>query len=178
MRRLVPPLAAVTSVVLVIVLLLVLNRPGHTTNPGADAGPAITSPSPTASVASTPSASSSPSVAPSVRPTPQRTVPVAQPSATATPRVTKIPVTVLNNSRRQGLAARAAGQLSSGGWPIRSVGNFTGRIAESTAYYAPGEEAAARALAHQFSAIQRVLPRFRGLPGSGLTLVVTRYWPA
>ena len=178
MRRLVPPLAAVSAVVLVIVLLLVLNRPGHTSNPGASAGPAVTSPSPTVSATPSPSLSTSPSIAPSARPTPQRTVPVAQPSATARPRVTKIPVTVLNNSRRQGLAARAAGQLSGGGWPIRSVGNFTGRIAESTAYYAPGQEAAAHALAHQFPAIRRVLPRFRGLPGSGLTLVVTRYWPA
>jgi hypothetical protein len=26
--------------------------------------------------------------------------------------------------------------------------------------------------------VQRVLPRFHGLPGSGLTLVVTREWPA
>jgi hypothetical protein len=174
-RRLVPPLAAVSAVVIVIVLLLVLNRPGHTTGPGVDAGPAVTSPSATASVApATPSRSTTPSP----RPTPQRTAPAAEPSATATPRVTKIAVTVLNNSRRTGLARDAAGQLSRGGWPIRDVGNFTGRIPVSTAYYAPGQEGAAHALAHQFPAIQRVLPRFSGLPGSGLTLVVTREWPA
>src|SRR5262249_17499942 len=111
-------------------------------------------------------------------PSPRRTVPVTQPSATTPPRVTKLPVTVLNNSRRSGLAANAAGQLSRGGWSIRDVGNFTGRIPVSTAYYAPGQESVARALAHQFQAIQRVLPRFQGLPGSGLTLVVTREWPA
>lgn len=175
-RRLVPPLAAVTAIVLVIVLLLVLNRPGHTTTPGVSAGPVVTSPS--ASATATPTPTPSLSMTPSAQPTPHRTAPVAEPSATAKPRVQKLPVTVLNNSRRTGLAARAAGQLSGGGWPIRSVGNFTGRIPVSTAYYAPGQESVARALARQFPAIQRVLPRFSGLPGSGLTLVVTREWPA
>jgi len=174
-RRLVPPLAAVTAIVLVIVLLLVLNRPGHTSSPDL-AGPAVTSPSPSAPVVASTTPSASASARPS--PSPHPTAAVAEPSATASPRVTRIAVTVLNNSRRTGLAADAAGQLSRGGWPIRAVGNFTGRIAVSTAYYAPGQSEVAHALARQFSAIQRVLPRFQGLPGSGLTLVVTREWPA
>jgi hypothetical protein len=92
--------------------------------------------------------------------------------------VAKAPVTVLNNSRRYHLAARAAAQLSGGGWPIAAVGNFTGRIPVSTVYYVPGQEQVAQALARQFPAVARVHPRFRGLPGSGLTLVVTREWPA
>jgi hypothetical protein len=173
----VPPLAAVSAIVIVIVLLLVLNRPGqHTT----DAGPAVQSPGPSLptsqSAATTPSAK--PSLSPTPTPKPHRTAPVAEPSATAEPKVTKVPVTVLNNSRRTGLAHRAAAQVASGGWPIRQIGNFTGRIRISTVYYAPGQADVARALAHQFPAVQRVLPRFRGLPGSGLTLVVTREWPA
>jgi len=184
-RRAVPPLAAVSAIVLVIVLLLVLNRPGST-HAGAqgDQGPAVIPPSSSAPVTPSPSTSASttpPSASPrpSATPTPHRTAPVAQPSATARPAtVSKLPVTVLNNSRRTGLAARAAAQLSGGGWPIRQVGNFTGRIRVSTAYYAPGQESVARNLARQFHAIQRVLPRFSGLPGSGLTLVVTREWPA
>lgn len=175
-RRMVPPLAAVTAIVAVIVALLVLNRPSHHR---ADAGPVVTpgpthtssEPQPTA-----PPSTSSPS--PSVSPTPRRTVPVTEPSATAKPVVAKAPVTVLNNSRRTGLAHRAAAQVANGGWSIKYVGNFTGRIAESTVYYAPGQAAIARAFAHQFSAVRRVLPRFEGLPGSGLTLVVTRDWPA
>jgi hypothetical protein len=174
-RRLVPPLAAVSAVVVVIVLLLVLNRPSNNTS---DAGPAV-HPGPThSSSTTTPSPSPSRSVSPTPRPSPTRTAPVAQPSATATPVVAKIPVTVLNNSRRTGLAHRAAAQLHAGGWPIRLVGNFRGRIAESTVYYAAGQARVAAALAHQFPAVRRVLPRFSGLPGSGLTLVVTREWPA
>ena len=180
-RRAVPPLAAVAAVVFVIVLLLVLNRPGQThTAVQGDQGPAVVPPPTSASLAPSPS-QTAPTTTPSPSPSPRRTAPVAEPSATATrsaPAVSKLPVTVLNNSRRTGLAADAAGQLSRGGWPIREVGNFTGRIRVSTAYYAPGQESVARNLAHQFRAIQRVLPRFSGLPGSGLTLVVTREWPA
>lgn len=45
-------------------------------------------------------------------------------------------------------------------------------------YFEPGQQAAAAALAAQFPVIRRVLPRFAGLPGSGLTVVVTREYPA
>ncbi|GAC1328182.1 MAG: hypothetical protein NVSMB13_15120 [Mycobacteriales bacterium] len=85
---------------------------------------------------------------------------------------------MLNNSRRPGLADRAASQFAAGGWTIADVGNFTGRIPVTTVYFEPGQEGAARALAAQFPAIARVLPRFAGLPGSGLTVVVTREYPA
>jgi hypothetical protein len=172
----VPPLAAVSAIVIVIVLLLVLNRPG---NNSVYAWPVVT-PGPTKTTTepelTAPPVTVSPT--PTRTPSPHRTPPSAEPSATATARAAKISVTVLNNSRRTGLAHRAAAQVSSGGWPIRQIGNFTGRIRVSTAYYAPGQADEAHALARQFPAIQRVLPRFDGLPGSGLTLVVTREWPA
>jgi len=172
----VPPLAAVSAIVIVIVLLLVLNRPD---NNSVGAGPVVT-PGPTKTTSepelTAPPVTASPT--PTRTPTPHRTPPSVEPSATAAPRVAKIPVTVLNNSRRTGLAHRAAAQVSSKNWPIRDIGNFTGRIRVSTAYYAPGQEAEAHRLARDFPAIQRVLPRFNGLPGSGLTLVVTREWPA
>jgi hypothetical protein len=174
----VPPLAAVTVIVIVIVLLLVLNRPGHHTS---NAGPVVHPPpsaTTTQPAATTPSVKPSPKPTPKPTPKPRRTAPVAEPPATAKPAVAKVPVTVLNNSRRTGLAHRAAAQVANGGWSIKQIGNFTGRIRVSTVYYAPGQARVARKFAHQFSAVQRVLPRFRGLPGSGLTLVVTREWPA
>ena len=179
----VPPLAAVSAIVIVIVLLLVLNRPDNSVSAGpvvtprpstTTAEPELTAPPVTASPTPTPT----PTPTPSRSPKPHRTLPSAEPSATAKPAVAKIPVTVLNNSRRQGLAHRAAAQVSSKGWPIKQIGNFTGRIRVSTAYYAPGQAEEAHLLARDFPAIQRVLPRFDGLPGSGLTLVVTREWPA
>jgi hypothetical protein len=89
-----------------------------------------------------------------------------------------LPVSVLNNSRRSGLAHRAADQVAAKGWPIAKIGNFTGRVPISTLYYAPGQLASAQRLAHLMPAIRRVEPRFSGLPTTGLTLVVTREWPA
>lgn len=175
-RKALPPLAAVTAVVAVVVILLVLNsRPGSSgPAPGAVAEhPVSVSPTPT-------SAPSSATPAPSQSSTPAAP-PVSEPPATQTPAGTeaaKLPVTVLNNSRRQHLAAHVAGELAAKGWPIRKTGNFTGRIIATTVYYAPGQRAAAERLARAFSQIRRVEPRFRGLPGTGLTLVVTRDWSA
>jgi hypothetical protein len=87
------------------------------------------------------------------------------------------PLLVLNNSRITGLAAKAAADFRAGGWPVADTGNFTGLIPETTVYYEPGQQTAASALAARFPAITRVLPRFAGLPGHGLTVVVTRYYP-
>ena len=166
---------AVGAVVVVIVLLLVLNQAGDPTGPG----PALAEP--TGPLATTTSASPTPTATRtthSPRPTPSRTVPVDEPPATQAPRVAKIPVTVLNTSTIQHLAARAARQLRAKNWPIRLVGNYRGRLPVSTLYYLPGQRDVADLLADEFPAVQRVLPRPEDLPGKGLTLVVTREWPA
>lgn len=92
---------------------------------------------------------------------------------TPTPAPEVIPVTVLNNSRITGLAARSAERFATAGWPIRQVGNFTGRIRATTIYYLPGQLSVARRFATAFD-VPRVLPRFAGLPGSGFTVVLTR----
>ncbi len=100
--------------------------------------------------------------------------PVALAPAPAAAASAVVPITVLNNSRTTGLAARAAATFRDGGWPVAETGNFTGRIRATTVYYAPGQQASARAFADRFPGIERVLPRFDGLPGSGLTVVLTR----
>jgi hypothetical protein len=175
---LLPPLAAVGSVVVVIVLLLFLNS--RSSSPGA--GPAIQVPrSVSPSAAPTPSVSSTPSPSAPVTatPTPSTTAPappVSEPPATTQPAVAKAPVTVLNNSRRAGLGHDVAAELRAKGWPIAKVGNFRGRIAMTTVYYAAGQLPQARELAREFPQVRRVEPRFAGLPGQGLTLVVTRDW--
>jgi hypothetical protein len=162
---------AVVAVVLVIGLLLALNS-----NPHRDsAGPALISPTahPVAPVSS-----SSPAAAPTVTPTTVMPSTRVEGKRTSRPRADVLPVSVLNNSRRSGLAHEAAAQVQAHGWPIAKVGNFTGRVPISTLYYAPGQLASAQRLAHEMPAIRRVEPRFAGLPTSGLTLVVTREWPA
>ena len=87
-------------------------------------------------------------------------------------------LTVLNDSRIKGLADRAAAEFRAGGWSVPTVGNYTGQVPATTVYYGPDQEPAARQLVAQFTGIVRVLPRFAGLPGSGLTVVVTREYPA
>jgi hypothetical protein len=157
------------AVVIVIALLLALNS-----NPQRDAaGPALVSPTPHPAVSS-----SSPPASP--RPTPTVSTPATrvEGNRASRPAPQTLPVSVLNNSRRSGLAHTAAAQVAAHGWPIAKVGNFTGRVPISTLYYAPGQFASAQRLAQALPAIQRVRPRFTGLPTSGLTLVVTREWPA
>jgi len=166
-QRLLPPLAAVAVVVMVIVLLLALNS-----RPSPNAGPALISPTPTVSTPPTvPPTTTVPTTAP-----PTTAAPTTQPATARTAPV--LPVTVLNNSRESGLAHRVAREVEAHGWPVARVGNFTGRLAESTLYYAHGQLASARRLARELPAIKRIRLRFSGLPGSGLTLVVTRDWPS
>jgi hypothetical protein len=110
---------------------------------------------------------------------PAAPAPVQARAATAAPRASapKLALTVLNNSNRQNLAARAAVRYSAAGWPIKLVGSFRGKIPVTTVYYAPGQQASAVALQKAFPAIARVRPRFATLPGTGLTVVLTRTYP-
>jgi hypothetical protein len=85
---------------------------------------------------------------------------------------------VLNNSKVNRLAAKAAEDFSRSGWTIAGTGNLGGRLAVTTVYYGPGQQAAATALRAQFPAIRAAAPRYAGLPGDGgLTVVVTRDYP-
>ena len=122
-----------------------------------------------------PVASAAPPVASAAPPVASAAPPVAAPAPPAVPAgPPRLPLTVLNNSRSTGLADRAAATFRAGGWPVRVTGNFRGRIRATTVYYEPGQEASARAFARRFAGIERVLPRFEGLPGRGLTVVLTR----
>ena len=139
------------------------------TQPAAATAPAAAA---SASVPVSPTAAASPVVsgspAASASPSPSSAA-----SAVAVP-----PMTVFNNSRIAGLGSRAATRVRAAGFTVAAVGNYTGRIPVSTLYFAPGQDAAAAQVAAAVAGIERVLPRFDGLPGSGLTLVVTRDFPA
>jgi hypothetical protein len=87
------------------------------------------------------------------------------------------PLFVANNTRETGKARRAAAKFHQGGWPISGTGNYRARrLAETTVYYTPGnarELAAAESLHRQFPQVKGVAPRFAGLPGRGLVVVLT-----
>ena len=118
-------------------------------------------------------------------PSPSPAPPVAAPRAAASPVLPtptvapppRLPVTVLNNSRITGLAARGAERFTAAGWPVAAVGNFRGRIPVTTVYHDPGLEAAAREFAGAFEGVVRVRPRFDGLPARGVVVVLTREFP-
>jgi hypothetical protein len=127
-------------------------------------------------VSASPSISPEPSASPeAVTAVPSPVQTTVAPSPAGAP---KLALTVLNNSNRTGLAKRAAAKYAAAGWPIKLTGSFRGRITATTAYYAPGQQASALALQKQFPAIERIRPRFAGLPGSGLTVVLIRTYPA
>ena len=108
---------------------------------------------------------------------PSAPVPVpaaASAPSSAAPVRSVVPITVLNNSNRTGLADRAARRFQRGGWPVRLTGNFRGQIPVTTVYYDPGLEASARAFAADFAGIVRVRPRFATLPARGVVVVLTR----
>jgi hypothetical protein len=195
--RLLAPATAVLVVIVVIGLLIWIN--GSSSGPGQPA--ALQPPSPAASGATAPTTRA---VAPTTRATHRATTPAHRsthhhPARPAAPPPTHrgrpvshtkpasrakqatisamAPVTVLNNSRRTGLAHAAAGQIRAKGWKIGTVGNLQGLVPASTVFYAPGEAAAARHLAHDFGSIQRIEPNHAGhMHGSALTLVVTANW--
>ena len=102
-------------------------------------------------------------------------------SPTASPTRVVAPLFVLNNTREVGKAHRAAAKFQAGGWPISGTGNYRRQhLAETTVYYTPGnahELAAAQTLHRQYPSVRRVAPRFSGLPGHGLTVVLTADFP-
>jgi hypothetical protein len=183
MQKLLAPVTAVAVVVVVILLLIWINGGSS----GSKQSPAAVGPGPARSAPVAPS--SSHRSRPVDTPTATRSTPSApkthgipvKPQATkhAKPGVPTAvaPVTVLNNSRRVGLAAAVAAELRGRGWHVTAVGNQTHVIPVTTLYFAPGEHGAAVHLAHDFASIQRVAPESSGgIRGSGLTLVVTQSW--
>jgi hypothetical protein len=159
----------------VIALLIWINGSSSGTSSAAIATPPPVKPSSVDTVIpATPSSS-----APKPTPTHHRPSPAATHRHTTRPAALKAmaPVQVLNNSRITGLAHDVAASVQDHGWQVVLIGNLEGRIAETTVYYAPGDHAAALHLAHEFPEITRVQPNSAaGLDGSGITLVLTRYW--
>ena len=86
------------------------------------------------------------------------------------------PVIVLDNTGRPALARGAAELFERAGWTVTDTGTFDGDILSTAAYYDPataGAQAAAEALRKQFPAIQRVRPKFDGLPQGPIVIVLT-----
>jgi len=88
----------------------------------------------------------------------------------------RTPLIVLDNTGRPDLARGASELFEHAGWAVTETGAFDGEILSTAAYYDPqatGAQAAAEALQAQFPAIQRVRPKFDGLPPGPVVVVLT-----
>jgi hypothetical protein len=131
-----------------------------------------------ANVSNLPSSSVAHSVSPSTSASkPKVTKPAPTKSTTSSAQSNARPaVLVLNNTSTANLASTAVGRFQQGGWTASNGGNFDGSILSTAAYYDPsvsGAQAAAQTLQRQFPAIQRVVPRFSGLPQGPIIVVLT-----
>jgi len=95
----------------------------------------------------------------------------------------KVPVTVLNATDVNGLAASIAGVIKAGGWETTPVGAYTNKdVATSTVFFTQGDanqQQAAQALVNQFPQLHGPAPRFFDVPGNaapGLVVVATGEW--
>jgi LytR cell envelope-related transcriptional attenuator len=170
-QRIVGSLLAALGVVVLVIAIIALRQPnGHQaalrTSAVADSsstGSSAPAPSSTPPASSTTPTSSSPAA------------PTTSASATTDP-LKAIPLIVLNNTSKTGLADTAAGRFRAGGWTVTSTGNLVNTIASTVAYYDPSvanAQAAATALQAQFPAIKRVVAKFSGLPAGPIIVVLT-----
>jgi hypothetical protein len=96
----------------------------------------------------------------------------------------RVPVTVLNSTDINGLAARIASTVAAGGWETPSVGAYAGAdVAASTVFFTDGDEnqrQAAQQLIEMFPQLQGPTPRFfevpAGVEAPGLVVVTTGDW--
>ncbi|RLV47571.1 LytR family transcriptional regulator [Nocardioides mangrovicus] len=119
---------------------------------------ASSTPSSSPTSASTPKASSSPSAS------------VSAPSRAVRRAATF--VEVFNNTKRKGLAGRAATRAKSVGWKVVGSDNWYGTIPTSTVYYPKAMARAAKVLARDLG-ISRVEPAVSPMRGDRLTVILT-----
>jgi len=159
----------VLGVVVLVIAIIALRQPNghqaalHTSAVADSSSTGSSAPAPSSTPPTSPS-SSSPAAPTSTTPT------------VSTDPLKAIPLIVLNNTNKTGLADTAAGRFRAGGWTVTSTGNLVNTIASTVAYYDPSvanAQAAATALQAQFPAIKRVVAKFSGLPAGPIIVVLT-----
>ncbi|HEX7354256.1 MAG TPA: LytR C-terminal domain-containing protein [Mycobacteriales bacterium] len=160
---------------LVIALVALIGPSHHTTSAGGPtasprqsaAGVGGSGPSSRAAKTRASGSTQTPTPAPTHH---RRSTPSTPPAGSA-----REPLVVLNNTTITGLADRASAEFTAAGWTVTSFGNYENDILSTCAYFdpsAPGAQAAAEELAHQFPTIKRVKAQFRELAAYHSPIVV------
>jgi hypothetical protein len=130
----------------------------------ADAPVAASTPSVTPPAATTPSPTAT---TPSPKPTQSRTEPTPEPTVER-----NAPVSVLNNTTIQGLAATYSAKVRAAGWSDVVVGNWRGAIPGNTVYYPAALRAQGRLLGDDLG-IDRVVPSVAPMRTDRLTIILS-----
>jgi cytoskeletal protein RodZ len=130
--------------------------------------PTAGSTTPPPSLTTTPS----PTIPTETTPSPTETTP-SPTATTAEPEADRdAPVSVLNNTTIQGLAATFSAKVREAGWTNVNVGNWRGSIAGNTVYYPPRLEEQARVLGDDLG-IDRILPSIAPMRTDRLTIILS-----
>ncbi|MFC6236591.1 LytR C-terminal domain-containing protein [Longivirga aurantiaca] len=144
-------------------------------------GPTSPAASPTSSSSSSPSpSSSSPTPKPSKTTTPTPTpsdTPTESPSPTAVVIDRSVPVTVLNGTRRTGLAAKVAADLKSKGWTVVSIGNWRGGGVDTTTVFVDGRDDAAATMRRDLKAADATEEPIGAMRTNRITVVIMDDYP-
>jgi hypothetical protein len=146
---------------------------------------------PTVSVTSSPAPTESPSTTPSsAEPTPSTSVTPtesatespttsASPSESATSVVIdrSVPVTILNGTRRTGLAAKVAADLKKLGWTVVSIGNWRAGGVETTTVFVQGRADAAATMRRDLEAADATKTPIGSMRTNRITIVVMDDYP-
>lgn len=153
---------------------LTVQDPNLAGGPGPTKSASV-SPSPTPSA----SASSTASQKPSPTPTKSSASPTksASPSASAVVIDRSVPVTVLNGTRRTGLAARVADDLRAKGWTVVSIGNWRGGGVDTTTVFVVGRDDAAATMRRDLKAADATEEPIGAMRTNRITVVVMDDYP-
>jgi len=131
--------------------------------PTLSASPDPTTPSP------------SPTSASPAEPTPTPTEPAASESSVPVDRT--VPVTVLNGTRRTGLASAVAAQLRAKGWTVISVGNWRGSGVTTTTVFVDGEKDAAATMRRDLPTADATRTPIGAMKDGRITVVLMDDYP-
>lgn len=114
---------------------------------------------------------------PSTSPTSASPTPSPSPTRTSIPVDRTVPVTVLNGTRRTGLAATVAADLRSKGWTIVSIGNWRGTGVDTTTVFVEGEQDAAATMRRDLRAADATRTPIGAMKDGRITVVIMDDYP-